>query len=150
MYGGEILQLWVYPWRDTLKVVKSRLHRWCNDDMAAMWSNAIIDSKALHVRNDSSSTVNRNTYMAKLVVQNGQYRKVMNALTSDRLASPSPDILQEMLSKHFQAPPPSLSDDPVPPHLFLTHSDPDDHHRLIGLVPLTPASSRGSYSGDWP
>ena len=96
-------------WRDTLKVVKTRLHRWCNGEMAALWSEAIIDSKALHARKGSSSTVNHNTRRAILAVQNGQYRKAMNTLTSDGLASPSPDILQEMLAKYPQAPPPSLS-----------------------------------------
>ncbi len=49
-----------------------------------------------------------------MAVQDGQYSKAIKALTSNGLATPSQEILQEMLSKHPQAPPPTLPSDPVP------------------------------------
>ena len=51
---------------------------------------------------------------------NGRSRKAIQALSSSGLASPSPNVLQEMLTKHPQSPPPSLPTDPVPPPMVLS------------------------------
>ena len=59
---------------------------------------------------------------ARQEVQVGQYRKAIQVLPSSGLASPSPDVLQEMLTKHPQSPPPSLPTDPVPPPMVLSES----------------------------
>ena len=46
----------------------------------------------------------------------------INALSSNGLAPPSPDILNEMLQKHPQAAPSSLPSGPVPPSIILSES----------------------------
>ena len=72
----------------------------------------------------SLSTILRrlNARRARQAVQVGQYRKAIQALSSSGLASPSPNVLQEMLTKHRQSPPPSLPTDPVPPPMVLSES----------------------------
>ena len=47
-------------------------------------------------------------------MEDGQYRKAIQSLTSVGLAQASADIANEMLAKH-QANPPHLPPDPVPP-----------------------------------
>ena len=80
-----------------------------------------------------SSQRNHNARWARRAVQDGIYSKAIKALTSVGLASPSPEVLKEMLEKHPQAPSPliqclflflSLS------HPFLTQSN---------LFPMAPA-----------
>ena len=43
---------------------------------------------------------------ARRAMEDGQYRKAIQALSSVGLAPPSPEVLDGMLSKHEQAPPP--------------------------------------------
>ncbi len=62
----------------------------------------------------SAPTSTSNSRRARCAAQDGRYSKAIQALTSDGLASPSPEILQEMRKKHPQAPPPSVPLDPVP------------------------------------
>ena len=53
---------------------------------------------------------------ARLAVQNGQFSKAIQALSSEGLASPSPMVIQEMQDKHPQAhAPPTLPPGPTPP-----------------------------------
>ena len=96
--------------------MKSHLQRWADGDLSSLWSEALEDAQSLAKRQSrsSSSTSASNFRRAKRAVQDGQYSKAIKALTSDGLASPSPEILQEMQSKHPQAPPPSVPPDPVP------------------------------------
>ncbi len=57
-----------------------------------------------------------NARRAKRAVGAGQYRKAIQALTSEGLAPASTEILDEMLAKHPQSPlPPSPSSPPPPP-----------------------------------
>ena len=57
-------------------------------------------------------------------------------LSSSGLASPSPNVLQEMLTKHPQSPPPSLPTDPVPPPMVLSESIVSCSVRSFPVVPL--------------
>ena len=75
-------------WREILKLVKSRLQRWSDGDLGALWVEAL---------------------------KGGQYSKAIKALTSDGLAAPTPEIVQEMLAKHPQAALPTLPPGPAPP-----------------------------------
>ena len=91
---------------EILQCVRSRLHRWSDGDLVALRSEALDDGQSLSRRSAlSASTSSNNIRRAKRAVQDGQYRKAIKALTSDGLANPSPEVLQEMQSKHPQVPP---------------------------------------------
>ena len=55
-------------------------------------------------------------------VQDGQYNKAIKTLSSDGLATPSAEVMQEMLAKHPQTTPPALPPGPVPPSATVTES----------------------------
>ena len=95
-------------WREILRLVKSRIQRWLDGDLSALWSEAVAGGLSLSKRSQSSSQRNINIRKAKCAMQDGQYSKAIKALTSEGLASPSAAVLQEMLDKHPQAAPPSL------------------------------------------
>ena len=103
-------------WREILKRVKSRLQRWADGDLMTLWSEALDDGRSLAKRRHQSASASSsgNFWRAKLAVQDGQYTKAIRALTSEGLASPSPEVLQEMQNKHPQAPPPHVPPGPVP------------------------------------
>ena len=104
-------------WHEILRLVKSRIQRWLDGDLAALWSEAVAEGRSLSRRARSSaisSQRSQNIRRAKLAVQDSQYSKAIKALTSDSLASPSAEVLQEMLAKHPQSAPPSLPTGPVP------------------------------------
>ena len=108
------------PWRETLKVVRARIGRWQSGDISGLWSDLMAaeninqhhrgPKKPLHPDALCASNVRQ----AKRAIEVGQYQKGIQALTSDGLAPASLDILDEMLTKHPQSPPPSL-----PSHLLL-------------------------------
>ncbi len=105
-----------------MKRVKSRLQRWADGDLVSLWSEALEDARSLAKRQSRSSapTSTSNSRRARRAAQDGRYSKAIQALTSDGLASPSPEILQEMRKKHPQAPPPSVPLDPVPSPAILS------------------------------
>ena len=109
-------------WREILQLVKSRLQRWLDGDLSALWSEAVTGASSLSKRSFSASQHSINIRRAKLAIQHGQYSKVIKALTSDGLASPSAAVRQEMLSKHPQSAPPSLPPGPVPPPASVSDS----------------------------
>ncbi len=102
--------------------MKSRLQRWADGDLVSLWSEALEDARSLAKRQSrfSAPTSTRNSRRARHAAQVGRYSKAIQALTSDGLASPSPEILQEMRKKHPQAPPPSVPLDPVPSPAILS------------------------------
>ena len=80
------------------------------------------EEKRLHNRrkrqnNDNSQRSQRaaNARRARRAVEDGQYRKAIQALASDGLALPTVEVVDEMLSKHPQVTPPSIPADSVPP-----------------------------------
>ena len=48
----------------------------------------------------STSQRSSNARRARLALQGGQYSKAIQALTSEGLTSPSPEVIQEMQAKH--------------------------------------------------
>ena len=100
--------------------------RWLSGDFASLWSEALacIHSQPSHKKATSGPTTLRrlNARRARQAVQAGQYSKAIQALASSGLAPPSPNVLLEMLTKHPQAPPPSLPSYPVPPPMDLSES----------------------------
>ena len=112
-------------WREILKLVKSRIDRWLAGDLAALWSEAVSGGQSLLKRTGSSrESYQRNHHIrrAKQAVQDGQYRKAIEALSSNGLDPPSSDIQNEMLLKHPQTAPPTLPSGPVPPPISLSES----------------------------
>ena len=108
-------------WREITRCVRTRLQRWSEGDMVSLWSEAIENGRSLSKQKLKSAFASSaaNIRRAKQAVQDGLYSKAIKALTSEGLASPSTTILHEMLSKHPQAPPPSLPSGtpPSPPQL---------------------------------
>ena len=103
--------------REILRLVKSRIQRWLAGDQVALWSEGMSEGQSLsrHTQSSSSSSQRNNIRRAKLAVQDGQYSKAIKTLTSDGLATPSAEVLQEMLTKHPQTAPPTLPPGSVPP-----------------------------------
>ena len=106
--------------------MKTRLRRWLSGDLASLRSEALacIHSQPSHKKATSGPTTLRrlNARRARQAVQADQCSKAIQALASIGLAPPSRNVLQEMLTKHPQAPPPSLPSDPVPPPMDLSES----------------------------
>ena len=110
-------------WRVILKTVKARIRRWQTGDVLGLWTDYLISAEKGHRRrggkkkaSQHESILAANIRRAKRAVEAGQYRKGIQALTSEGLAPPSDDILAEMLAKHPQ--PPSLPPLPIlPPSL---------------------------------
>jgi len=66
--------------------------------LGSLWSEALEDARSLTRRQARSSapTSTSNPRRARRAAQDGRYTKAIQALTSDGLASPSPEILHEM------------------------------------------------------
>ena len=112
-------------WREMLKLVRSRIQRWQAEDVVTLWSEAVAGGQALSRRSQSSSPPSQRSHnirRAKLAVQDGQYNKAIKTLSSDGLATPSAEVMQEMLVKHPQTTPPALPPGPVPPSATVTES----------------------------
>ena len=109
-------------WRDTQNLIRSRLRRWSAGDLSTLWVDALAAGKA-HKRKHrtlsaSSDAVRRaNIRRAKRALESGQYSKAIQALTSEGLASITPEVVQDMRNKHPSAPPPQIPSDPSPPPL---------------------------------
>ena len=113
-------------WHEILQRVMFRLRRWSAGDLASLWSEALTDGRSISRRGASPTTSDFqhhiNARIAELAVQNGQYNKAIQALTSEGVASPSPEVLQKMLNKHPQAPPPALPSGQVPSPAKITEA----------------------------
>ena len=111
-------------WREILQLVRGRIRRWKSGDVMGLWSdhlaNEVIRAKRHRGRKSPDTVRSSNVRRAKRAIEAGQFRKAIQALTSDGLATPSCEIFPEMLAKHPQSPlPPSLSS-PPPPSISFT------------------------------
>ena len=96
----------VLHWRESLMLIKTRIHRWRNDDSLALWSEVIVGVKRVneHVSRAKGkvsffeSLLCKNASRACRAVEDGQYRKALQFLTSASLAPPSREVIDEMLS----------------------------------------------------
>ena len=87
-------------------------------DLVALRSEAVAEGLSLSRRSQSSSSSSQRSHnikRAKPAVQDGQYSKDIKTFTSDGPATPSAEVMQEMLTKHPQTAPPALPPGPVPP-----------------------------------
>ena len=109
-------------WREILGLVKSHIQRWVGGDLVTLWSEAVEGAQSLSKYSRSAPQRSINIRRAKMATQDGQYRKAIRALISDGLATPSANVLQEMLTKHPQSASASLPPGPVPPSVSVSES----------------------------
>ena len=107
-------------WRELLTIVRRRIRRWQSGDIVALWGEAVASVSAKSHRGSRGRREMKpealqasNVRRAKLATQAGQYRKGIQALTSEGLSPASESSLEEMLTKH--PPPPRPSTTPPPP-----------------------------------
>ena len=102
-----------------VKLVKTRLRRWDSGNFLELWNEALdAASDSHHSRKKKKAPQEMlrrsNARRARRAVEDGQYRKAIQALSSGGLAPPTPEVLNEMLAKHPQDPLPVLPTDPCP------------------------------------
>ena len=106
-----------------MKLVQSRMARWEEGGIPELWSEAVSRAFKLIKRRQAQtaevSQKSHNIRRAKFAVQEGRYRKAIQALTSAGLADVSEAVMGEMQAKHPQStrvnPPPG----PVLPLIVL-------------------------------
>ena len=99
-------------WREIQNLVKLRIRRWLAGEISELWNDVLSEKNSrarLLARKKNKSTRSNlrksNAIRARHAVEDGQYRKAIQALSSDGLA---PDVIKEMESKHPQSLPPSI------------------------------------------
>ena len=106
-------------WREFLTIVRRRIRRWQSGDIVALWGEAVasVSAKSHRGRREMKPEALQasNVRRAKLATQAGQYRKGIQALTSEGLSPASESSLEEMLTKHPQSPPPPRPSTTPPP-----------------------------------
>ena len=110
-------------WQEILNLVKFPIQKWQGGDMVSLWTKAVSGGKSLSKHrppSSSSSQQSCNLRRARLAIQDGQYSKAINSLTSNGLATPSDEVLQEMLAKHPQTAPPNSASWACPPPASVT------------------------------
>lgn len=97
-------------WLETLRSVRSRMSRWQSGDVVGLWSDVLAnEGKSNHRLRKEPKPSNPDTLQAsnvrraKRAIAAGQYRKGIEALSSEGLAPATPEVLEEMLSKHPQS-----------------------------------------------
>ena len=106
-------------WVETLKIVRVRMRRWRAGDFLGLWSELVNEQDRLsHQRKlkkmSAESLRATNARRARRAVEDGQYKKATQTLTSDGLAQASPEVFAEMLMKHPQGDLPLIPQDQVP------------------------------------
>ena len=77
--------------------------------------NSMLIQKRESKKTSTESLQKSHVIKVKRVIAEGQLGKVLKLLLSDGLINPSQEVVEEMLAKHPQNPPPSLPSDPAPP-----------------------------------
>ena len=110
-------------WRELLNIVRSRIKRWQSNEVLDLWSDFLTGKGKINHQNRVPKKLSHpdrlrasNARRAKRAVEAGQYRKAIQALTSEGLAPASSETLAEMLAKHPSGSlPPTPSSPPPPP-----------------------------------
>ena len=103
-------------WRKLQGIVNLRIRKWQRGEILNLWEEFVSSTTSIrHRRGNGSKGVKGsspeslraiNVRRSKLVSRAGQYRKGIQALTSEGLAPTSESTLGIMRSKHPQSPPP--------------------------------------------
>ena len=113
----------------SLKTVRARIRRWQAGDIMGLWSEVLEEEDRLtqHRRKPKKITAESvraaNARRARHAMEDGQYKKATQALTSDGLAQASAEVYTEMLAKHPQANSPPTSTAPAPPPVQVAEVD---------------------------
>ena len=113
-------------WRDTEKTVRNRIRRWRAGDILGLWSEVEVGEDRLNHRRGrpkkvtSESSRVANARRARRAMEDGQYKKAIQSLTSDGLAPASAEVYEEMLAKHPQSPHPPSPATPAPTPVQIT------------------------------
>ena len=111
-------------WRDTLRLVRSQIRMWREGKFADLWEAVVSRDRAIFHRTKKKATHSTpltaslrqsNAARARRAVEDGQYRKAMQSLTSAGVASVTEDVVSMMKEKYPSASPLSIPSDPVPP-----------------------------------
>ena len=118
-------------WRHIQNQILSRISKWKAGEFTNLWEGAIQANKQQERRfqkraansNQSDDFLrSANARRARRAVENGQYTKAIQSLSSAGLAKPS-EALEEMLLKHPQCEFSLPSFDAIPPPLHVTSED---------------------------
>ena len=118
-------------WRDVLSLVRSRIQKWRDGGICELWGNVTAEEKKLKARlscpkssgPSPESLCRGNAIRARRAVEDRQYKKVLQSLTSAGLVQPSNDVLAEMLAKHPISSIPTLPADPPPPPIQISKEE---------------------------
>ena len=128
-------------WRETLKTVRARIRRWQGGDIMGLWSDVLEEEDRLTRRRKKPKKIApdslriANARRARRAMEDGQYKKATQALTSDGLAQASAEVYEEMLAKHPQVNPPPTPTAPAPPPVQVAEGD------IIGALRSFPNGS---------
>ena len=97
-------------WRDTQKAVKTRIAKWKAGQLSELWDGILAENNRLNnlIQKRSNSPVPANIHRARRAVEDGQFRKAIQILSSAGIAPSSSDVYDAMLSKHPQSAPPPI------------------------------------------
>ena len=107
-------------WREVLETVRCRIRRWRQGAFSELWAEVEEEESRLSRRRkprivSEESLRASNVRRAKRAVEEGQYKKALQALRSEGLAKPNQDVYKEMLLKHPQGPAPFIPQMPAAP-----------------------------------
>ena len=114
-------------WRDILNTVRSRICSMGN--VLELWEELVaVDGRTKkHQRKPRERTVEFqreiNVRRTRQAIEDGQYKKAIQALMSDSVAQASAEVLNEMLAKHPQASATPTPTGPVPQPVQFTVED---------------------------
>ena len=112
-------------WRDTQKAVRSRIAKWRAGQLSELWDDILTENNRLNnlSQKRNNSPVPANIHRARRAVEDGQFRKAIQILSSDGIAHSSSDVYDTMLSKHPQSDPPAIPSTPLPPAVRVSELD---------------------------
>ena len=113
-------------WRDIRKAVNTRLTKWRAGQLSELWDDILEENNRLN-RNQSqkhmNSSATANINRARRAVEDGQYRKAIQILSSAGFAPTPTNVFDIMLGKHPHAAPPPIPSSPVPPAVRISELD---------------------------
>ena len=90
-------------WREIMHIVRQRIRRWVSGDYCGLWSEVCKVAECFRPSQrkgggkETSSLHLNNANRARRAVEDGQYRKAIQFLTSDGFASVSDNVYSEMV-----------------------------------------------------
>ena len=89
-------------WRVTEELVKSRIRRWLAGDFTQLWADVLAEEERRARRNQKRTTPletlhKANARRARRAMEDGQYRKTIQPLSSGGLAQVTPEVCFRLL-----------------------------------------------------